>query len=104
MKTVKMKFHADMYYGNQDVPLYRAGEVYEISDEGRGMIDRWLKRGGVIVEEGSSAKKVEEVQAPVDSEPQEPVEGEQEKAEDEAKSEPEDEAESKSRKTRKSRK
>jgi hypothetical protein len=42
----KMKFFEDKYY-NLDI-IYQAGQTYEVEDH---MVDRWLKRGGVIVEE-----------------------------------------------------
>ncbi len=44
----KMKFNRDMYYDDRTKPLYSAGIVYEIP---HGMVNRWLKRGGVIVED-----------------------------------------------------
>lgn len=45
---VKMMFSTNQFYNDLDVPLYRPGVVYEI--EGADKIQRWLKRGGVIVE------------------------------------------------------
>jgi len=46
--TVKMRFKENKFYNDLDVPLYIAGEVYVI--KGADMIQRWLKRGGEIVE------------------------------------------------------
>lgn len=43
---VKMRFHKDMFYTDQENALYHAGEIYEIEAK---MVDRWLKRGGEIV-------------------------------------------------------
>lgn len=42
----KMRFTEDKYY-NRDV-IYTAGKVYDVPDN---MVDRWLKRGGEILEE-----------------------------------------------------
>ncbi len=64
-KKVKMKFSRDMYYTDRVKPLYLAGEVYEIEDEGKGMISRWLKRGGVIVGEKTEVTPPAPVPAPV---------------------------------------
>jgi hypothetical protein len=47
-----MIFTEDKYY-NRDV-IYKAGEVYEVPIE---MVNRWLKRGGSIVEEAPVEKK-----------------------------------------------
>lgn len=47
-QTVKMRFPRDMFYNDPTVALYEAGKVYTI--EGADMVQRWLKRGGVIVE------------------------------------------------------
>ena len=48
----KMIFTEDKYY-NHDV-IYKAGEVYEVED---AMVNRWLKRGGSIVEDAPIEKK-----------------------------------------------
>jgi hypothetical protein len=40
--------------------IFKAGEVYEVSEEG-GSVARWLKRGGEIVENDSPAKAPKEV-------------------------------------------
>lgn len=47
-EKVKMKFSEHKYYNDLDKPLFEAGKVYEL--EGAGWIQRWLKRGGEIVE------------------------------------------------------
>lgn len=46
-KTVKMVFAEDKFYNDPNVPLYKAGELYDIPEN---MVSRWLKRGGTIVE------------------------------------------------------
>lgn len=45
---VKMKFKEHMYYNDLNNPMFNAGEIYEL--EGADWIQRWLKRGGEIVE------------------------------------------------------
>lgn len=45
-KTVKMKFSEDMFY-NLDL-IYNKGHVYEVPEN---MVERWKKRGGVIVDD-----------------------------------------------------
>ena len=47
-QVVKMKFKEDKFYNDQTVPYYEKGKVYEV--RGADMIQRWLKRGGEIVE------------------------------------------------------
>jgi hypothetical protein len=47
-KTVKMRFSENKYYNDLDNPIFLKGQVYEIV--GADMINRWLKRGGEIVE------------------------------------------------------
>jgi hypothetical protein len=37
-----------MFYNNPDVPIYEANKVYEVEDN---MVNRWLIRGGEIVED-----------------------------------------------------
>lgn len=69
---VKMKFSRSMFYNDPQVPLYEANTVYEIEPN---MVDRWLKRGGVVVTDE------EVVQAPVKAE--EPVVPDEEVSEDE---------------------
>lgn len=49
---VKMRFKEHKYYNDLDKPHFEAGKVYEL--EGAGWIQRWLKRGGEIVEGGIS--------------------------------------------------
>ncbi len=53
----KMKFPKDMYYNDLSKPLYLKGEIYEVEDKN---VQRWLNRGGEIVED-----KVEPVHVPV---------------------------------------
>lgn len=40
--------------------VFKAGEIYEISNE-KGSVDRWLKRGAELVVESQEPVKVEEV-------------------------------------------
>lgn len=47
-QKVKMKFSEDKFYNDLNKPMFLAGEIYEL--EGAGWIQRWLKRGGEIVE------------------------------------------------------
>lgn len=61
MKT--MKFNRDMFYTSQDVPIYLKGFEYQVEDN---MVDRWLKRGGEIVE--TKPKKTKEVEKDVGQE------------------------------------
>ena len=55
-KTVAMKFSKNMFYTDLDNPIFFSGVVYEL--EGEEWIQRWLKRGGEIVDE-KPAKGVE---------------------------------------------
>lgn len=49
VQKVKMTFSEHKYYGKtMDVPHFEKGKVYEVV--GADMIQRWLKRGGVIVQ------------------------------------------------------
>lgn len=47
-KKVLMRFTTNQFYNNQDVPIFEANKVYAL--EGQDWINRWLKRGGEIVE------------------------------------------------------
>ncbi len=47
-KKVLMRFSTNQFYNNQDVPIFEANKVYPL--EGQDWINRWLKRGGEIVE------------------------------------------------------
>jgi hypothetical protein len=53
-KTVKMKFSEDMFY-NLDL-IYNKGHVYEIPEN---MVERWKKRGGVIVDDAGEPVQVD---------------------------------------------
>lgn len=75
--TVLMKFTEHKYYNDLSTPLFYAGKVYEL--EGADWIQRWLKRGGEIIEGdvvvAKADKKVEdevatqeEAEAMIDSE------------------------------------
>ena len=60
-KKVLMRFGEDMFYNDQTKPYFEKGKVYEV--KGADQIERWLKRGGVIVE-GTYAGD-EKLEAPV---------------------------------------
>lgn len=84
-KTVKMKFSADQYYvtaENKDYdlgnPLYRKGEVYDIEEK---MVDRWLKRGGVVVADEATDSRAQ-VPSKVEDKGEEQVEGKDKKEDD----------------------
>ena len=47
-QSVKMKFSEHKYYNDLNVPMFEAGKVYVL--EGADWIQRWIKRGGQIVE------------------------------------------------------
>ena len=55
--VVKMKFKEHKFYRDMSTPHYYAGQVYEI--EGADQIQRWLKRGGEIVEGNITAPEAE---------------------------------------------
>lgn len=78
-----MKFSRNMFYESQDVPLYYADKVYEIEDK---MVDRWLKRGGVVVDQKGRQTEVGVKSETVDVESKEPIEDTPEKSEDDVKS------------------
>ena len=48
VQVVKMRFKEDKFYKDQDVAHFEKGKVYEV--KGADQIQRWLKRGGEIVE------------------------------------------------------
>lgn len=43
-----MYFSQDMFYTDLSTPLYNAGKTYFVEQR---MVNRWLKRGGVVVNE-----------------------------------------------------
>ena len=51
-KSSRIIFEEDQFYNDPKTPLFKAGVEYEISNEGNrpGWIQRWLKRGGKIIE------------------------------------------------------
>lgn len=73
---VKMIFRENKFYNDLKKPIYLAGVVYEIEPN---MVQRWLKRGGKIVEVPVAKPEVE-------PQIQEPVESSEEKSEDVEKS------------------
>lgn len=72
MKTVKMIFPRDMFYNDLANPIYVANKIYDVPEN---MVDRWLKRGGVLATEVEQPKV----------EQKEPVEPVEQKAEDQEK-------------------
>lgn len=64
-KIVKMIFSKDMFYNDQNVPMYVAGKVYDIEER---MVARWLKRGGQIVDETTKVETKEHVETPTKKE------------------------------------
>jgi hypothetical protein len=58
VKKVKMRFATHQYYNDLKNPIFYAGEVYEL--EGADWIQRWLKRGGEIVDGEMPTPKPEE--------------------------------------------
>lgn len=52
---VKMKFKEDKFYKDRHTPVFVAGRVYEL--EGAAWIQRWLIRGGEIVEDARPPQK-----------------------------------------------
>lgn len=82
---VKMKFSEEKFYNDQTKPMFEAGKVYEL--EGFDWIQRWLKRGGEIVEE-LKVKPVPVQEAPKEIEQDlEHLADEEEKLEDDSKEE-----------------
>lgn len=67
---VKMKFSEHKYYNDLNEPIFRAGEVYEL--EGAEWIQRWLKRGGVIVEGNLEMPSAEPNPSTVETPPADP--------------------------------
>lgn len=89
---VKMKFDKDQFYVRAETrehdlanPIYKAGQVYEIDAKD---VERWLKRGGVIVKDEpkpAQPPKVEDQKPALDTDKKEPVEPSEKKEEDESK-------------------
>lgn len=46
-KTVRMRFKVDMFYNDLEKPLYLKNQIYNIPER---MIQRWLNRGGELVD------------------------------------------------------
>lgn len=65
--AVEMTFPKDMFYDDMKKPLYLANKIYVIAPE---MVDRWLKRGGVIVKAGKPVSPT--VIAPAPQNPEAP--------------------------------
>lgn len=55
---VKMTFTERKYYNDMDTPFFEPDKVYEL--EGADWIQRWLKRGGTIVQGELTFPKPEE--------------------------------------------
>lgn len=75
--SVKMKFSENKFYNDLNSPIFEKDKVYLL--EGADWIQRWLKRGGVVVEDESAP-----VEAKVDVPPpaSDSVVGEPPKVED----------------------
>jgi len=87
-KMVKMKFSADQFYvtaknkeKDMTTPLYEKNKVYAIEEH---MVPRWLKRGGVIVDDApvKGPAKSEDKKPEVKAEEKEQVDAEKEKEDD----------------------
>lgn len=72
---VRMRFKENKFYNDLTKPHFLAGKIYTV--EGQDMIDRWLKRGGEIVEDespkalaNSLEDKTQDPPAPENTEPQ----------------------------------
>ena len=76
-----MKFTEDKFGKDKSKPLYEKGKVYDIP---AGQVLRWVKRGGIIVDNEQAPEVSETKELPVESEPKEVVEAPEEKLEDEA--------------------
>lgn len=48
LMEVKMKFTKEMFYNDMTKPEFEPNKIYTL--KGAGWIQRWLKRGGIIVE------------------------------------------------------
>lgn len=57
-KSVRMRFNADMFYNEECI--YQNGKEYDVP---LNMVDRWLKRGGIIVKDSREALKESETKA-----------------------------------------
>lgn len=79
-RTVKMRFPKDMYYTDQNVPIYKGGEVVEVPES---MVTRWLKRGGVLISDEKAGRAP--IQKPVEPPPSADTKVDEEKGEDEKK-------------------
>lgn len=55
IRKVKMIFSESKFYNDLANPIFGPGKVYEL--EGDDWIQRWIKRGGTIVESESSDKQ-----------------------------------------------
>ena len=53
-KKVLMRFEENKFYNDMDNPEFEAGKVYTL--EGENWINRWLKRGGIIMTEDEAKK------------------------------------------------
>ncbi len=65
----KMRFGEDKFYTDPNTPLYLKDEIYDVPGN---MVDRWLKRGGVIVTDEVILPKPAPAPAPVEPPKAEP--------------------------------
>ena len=73
---VFMRFQQHQYFNDLNTPLFEAGKIYELV--GAAWIQRWMKRGGEIVEKKDSEK----VEKPAEQNPIPTVESASEKEEE----------------------
>ncbi len=52
VEKAKMLFTEDKFYNDLSNPIFEAGKVYEL--EGADWIQRWIKRGGAIVDKNTN--------------------------------------------------
>lgn len=54
-ETVRMRFREDKFYSDLNVPLYRKGIIYDVPLDKK---DRWVKRGGELVDEDPAPEEM----------------------------------------------
>ncbi len=50
----KMRFKENKYLHDRNVPYFEAGKIYEVAKEN---VERWLKRGGTLIDEEAAELK-----------------------------------------------
>lgn len=79
---VKMRFKEDKFYTDLNNPIYRKGQIYDIPNN---MVERWIKRGGTIIDCQETLEKVEDDERK-ELEAKQALEAEQKKTEDQEES------------------